>query len=291
VSFETTILPLLALLLILIAAAAHSGWNFLAKQKAHSKDLIWFSSAGASILSLPIVIHTGLSFRDATAPVICLLATGALHLLYTECLLRGYRSGDLSVVYPLARGTGPLLSSLGAILVLRESFSLMAAGGALLVATGIVTICGGLKALLRPHARAGLIWGGLTGIVIASYTLVDGYAARTLLVSPFLIDYAGNAFRTVVLASRANGRWRSLRAEFNQCWKEALGISVLMPLGYILILFAMRVAPISHVAPAREMSMMIGAWMGARLLREGEVKRRVLGSSLIAAGVAALAIS
>jgi uncharacterized membrane protein len=64
-----------------------------------------------------------------------------------------------------------------------------------------------------------------------------------------------------------------------------------MPLGYILILFAMRVAPISHVAPAREISMIIGAWMGARLLREGEVKRRVLGSSLIAAGVAALAIS
>jgi uncharacterized membrane protein len=178
-----------------------------------------------------------------------------------------------------------------AILVLRESFSLMAAAGALLVATGIVTICGGFQALLRPHARAGLIWGTLTGVVIASYTLVDGYAARTLLVSPFLIDYAGNAFRTVVLASRANGRWRSLRAEFHQCWKEALGISVLMPVGYILILFAMRVAPISHVAPAREISMMIGAWMGARLLREGEVKWRMLGSSLMAAGVAALAIS
>ncbi len=126
--------------------------------------------------------------------------------------------------------------------------------------------------------------------MIASYTLVDGYAVRALSISPFLVEYAGNLFRTLLLAVGMKGKSSILAAEYKQCWKEALGISLLMPIGYILVLFAMRIAPISHVAPAREMSMMIGAWMGARLLNEGNVARRVVGSCLIASGVAALAV-
>jgi uncharacterized membrane protein len=284
-------LPLLALLLVIVAAAAHSAWNFLAKQKAHYNNLIWFSSVGESILFLPVVAQAGFHVRNLTASVACLVATGALHLLYTECLLRGYRSGDLSVVYPLARGTGPLLSSIGAIVVLHETLSLTAGMGASLIAIGIVTICGGLRSLTQRAARGGLLWGTLTGFVIASYTLVDGYAVRALSISPFLVEYAGNLFRTILLAVGMKGKSSILAAEYKQCWKEALGISVLMPIGYILVLFAMRIAPISHVAPAREMSMMIGAWMGARLLNEGNVARRVVGSCLIASGVAALAVA
>jgi drug/metabolite transporter (DMT)-like permease len=283
-------LPVFALLLILLAALAHSAWNFLAKRKAEGKNLIWFSSIWESVLFLPVVIQTGFHFRYTLASAACLVGTGVLHLLYTECLLRGYRTGDLSIVYPLARGTGPLLSFAGAILVLRERFSFAGVTGALLVAIGIVTICGGIRALRRRDARSGIFWGSLTGVMIASYTLVDGYAIRDLAVSPFLIEYAGSFLRTFFLALRVKIGSPVLIAEYKQCWKEALGIAILMPIGYILVLFAMRIAPVSHVAPAREMSMMIGAWMGAKLLNEGNVARRVIGSCLIAGGVAALAI-
>jgi uncharacterized membrane protein len=283
-------LPLQALLLVALAAVAHSAWNFLAKRKANSRHLIWFSSIGEAVLFFPIIAQTGLPFRHITATAICLLGTGMLHLLYTECLLRGYRVGDLSVVYPLARGTGPLLAFVGAIVFLREHPSMVAAAGALLVTAGIVTICGGIHALRRQEAHAGVFWGVLTGFVIASYTLVDGYAVRTLAASPFLVEYAGNLFRALVLSAGVRDERSSLAAEYRACWKEALGISVLTPIGYILVLFAMRIAPVSHVAPAREMSMMIGAWMGAKLLNEGNLLRRVAGSCIIATGVAALAI-
>jgi drug/metabolite transporter (DMT)-like permease len=126
--------------------------------------------------------------------------------------------------------------------------------------------------------------------MIASYTLVDGYSVKTLLISPFLVEYAGNLFRTIVLSGGAYRRRASLLPEFAQCWKEASGIAILTPLGYILVLFTMRLAPISHIAPMREMSMMIGMYFGARFLNEGHVVRRVIGSVLIAAGVAALAL-
>jgi uncharacterized membrane protein len=78
--------------------------------------------------------------------------------------------------------------------------------------------------------------------------------------------------------------------EYRHYWKESLGISILTPIGYIFVLFAMRIAPVSHVAPVREMSMIIGAYLGTKLLREGYGGRRMIGTALIAAGVAALTL-
>ena len=117
--------------------------------------------------------------------------------------------------------------------------------------------------------------------MIACYTLVDGYSVKTLLLSPFLVDYAGNLFRTVVLSAGAFRSRASLWPEYTQCWKEASGIGVLTPLGYILVLFAMRLAPVSHVAPVREMSMMIGMYFGAKFLKEGQSFVALLVQSLL----------
>ena len=285
-------MPFTAFLLVTLAAIAHATWNFLAKRAAQSKHLIWFSSATEALLFAPVAawilkhVWTSLSLKSA----LFLLATGVLHLLYTESLLRGYRTGDLTMVYPLARGTGPLLSFLGAVFLLQEHLSLLAATGAVLVSFGILLASGGFSALKDGRNHAGIFWGVATGCTIASYTLVDGYSVKTLLLSPILVDYAGNLFRLVVLSSSAYRRRSTLRLEYAQWWREASGIGLLTPIGYILVLFAMRMAPISHVAPVREMSMMIGMYFGARFLGEGHIVRRLVGSAFIAGGVAALAL-
>jgi len=285
-------LPLSAFVLVVLAAFAHSTWNLLAKHAAHSKHLIWFSSATEALLFAPLAVWllvrgwSGLGLKSA----IFLLATGILHLMYTESLLRGYRAGDLSVVYPLARGTGPLLSFFGAILVLHERLSLQAAVGALLVTFGILLSSGGLPALRQRSNHSGLFWGVATGCTIACYTLVDGYSVKVLLISPFLVEYIGNLFRTTVLSIGAYRQRASFSTEYLKYWKQATGIAILTPAGYILVLFAMRLAPVSHVAPVREMSMILGAFMGARFLGEGHMARRVMGSVLIVAGVAGLAL-
>jgi uncharacterized membrane protein len=321
-------LPLTAFLLVVIAAFAHATWNFLAKRAAHSKNLIWFSSVTEAVLFAPFAIWILLDVWSSLGlkAAIFLLATGILHLLYTESLLRGYRAGDLTVVYPLARGTGPLLSFFGAVLVLHERPTLLAAAGALMITFGVLLSSGGLFAFRDPANRAGLFWGVATGCTIACYTLVDGYSVKVLLLSPLLVDYAGNLFRTIVLsmgAFRKRGSYRiscyaapdrtaraafikesrmefdnatnldrksGLWTEYLQCWKEASAIGILTPVGYILVLFAMRLAPISHVAPLREMSMMIGLFFGAKFLSEGDMVRRMIGSAIIAGGVVALAL-
>lgn len=285
-------MPIKALLLVLVASFAHATWNFLAKRASQHKDLIWFSSAMEALLFAPVAVwilrSSWLALHWKAA--VFLLATGVLHVLYTESLLRGYRVGDLTVVYPLARGTAPLLSFTGAVVLLRERPSLLGVAGALLITLGILLASGGLAGFRHTTKRAGLFWGGATGCTIAAYTLVDGYSVKMLLISPFLVEYAGNLFRMVVLSGGVWRRRASLETEYRSCWRDALGIAVLTPVAYILVLFAMRLAPISHVAPVREMSMMVGMYFGARFLSERNMMRRVVGSVLIVLGVAALAL-
>ena len=284
-------MPLQAFLLVLLAAFAHSTWNLVIKRATGSKHLLLLSSVTEVVLFFPVGIY-GLARSWSVIgwkAVLFLLATGVLHLLYTECLLRGYRASDLSIVYPLARGTGPLLSFFGAVLILQERISLLSAAGALLITFGILLSSGGIYALRHRLHQAGLLWGFAAGFTIACYTLVDGYSVATLLLSPFLVEYASNAVRALLLSVGALRQHTSLVAEYRAYWRNLCAIAVLMPVGYILVLFAMRMAPISHVAPVREMSMIIGAYFGIKFLGEGQAKRRMYGSALIAAGVTAMA--
>jgi drug/metabolite transporter (DMT)-like permease len=284
-------LPLSAFVLVTFAALAHATWNFLAKRAAHSKHLIWFSSVTEALVFAPFAVWIlkdtwrNLGLRAG----LFLLATGILHVLYTESLLRGYRAGELTVVYPLARGSGPLLSFCGAILFLHERPSLLAGAGAILVTFGILLSSGGLFARRHKNSYASVFWGVATGFTIACYTLVDGYSVKALLISPILVEYAGNLFRAVILSRGTYLRRASLRLEYREYWEEASAIALLTPLGYIMVLFAMRLAPVSHVAPVREMSMLVGMYFGARFLNEGQIRRRLIGSAFIAGGVAALA--
>jgi drug/metabolite transporter (DMT)-like permease len=293
-------MSLIALLLVLTAAFTHASWNVLAKHAAHCRFFNWYYSVGAAVLFGPFAWWVSRDFlpHASFAVVLVLLATSVLHALYSECLQRGYRAADLSVVYPVARGTGPLISFIGAIFVLGERPSLIATGGALLVVCGVLMLAGGRRLwneLKKPAATrgtivAGVYWGGLIGLLIAAYTLNDGYAVKVLLVPPILVDYVGNLFRACVLAPQALRQFDVVADEYPRYWKQALGVSILGPTGYILVLYAMTLAPVSHVAPARELSMMIGAWFGARLLGEGHALQRMIAAALIVAGVGALAL-
>ena len=281
----------LALSLVLLAALTHASWNIYAKVAAESRHFVWLFSAGSVLIYGPVVIAVLIVERPVfeARHWLALAATSVLHLLYSLSLQTGYRHSDLSVVYPIARGTGPLLSFIGAGLLLGEALTAQAVAGLLLIVGGILLVAG----LIGHHRRAprvGVFYGLLTGALISAYTLNDGWAVKVLLISPFLIDFTGNLFRMLVLAPRA---WRDrarVALEARTYRKPVIAVSVLGPLGYILVLFAMRLAPISHVAPARELSTLVGAWFGSRLLREDSGPWRIVGAALIVAGVISLAI-
>jgi drug/metabolite transporter (DMT)-like permease len=276
---------------VLLAALTHASWNISAKFAAESRHFVWLFSAGSVLVYGPIVIAVLLVERPQfeARHWLALAATSVLHLLYSLTLQTGYRHSDLSVVYPIARGTGPLLSFIGAAMLLGEVPTLQSVAGLLLIVAGILLVAG----LVGHHERApgvGVVYGLLTGVLIAAYTLNDGWAVKVLLISPFVIDFTGNLFRMLVLAPRA---WRDrarVALEARIYRRPVIVVSVLGPLGYILVLFAMRMAPISHVAPARELSTLVGAWFGSRLLRESSGPWRIAGAALIVAGVISLAV-
>jgi drug/metabolite transporter (DMT)-like permease len=253
---------------------------------------VWLYSALSLLLWAPAVLYALLQ-RHAPYGLpqyLALGGTAVLHLLYSQSLQAGYRAADLSLVYPVARGSGPLLSFAGATLLFGERPGPLALAGLLLIIAGIVLIAD-LHHALHRSALPGLTWGALTGACIAAYTLNDGWAVKALGVSPFLIDFAGNSFRVMALSPQALSDRPDLLREWRAYRRPVLTVAALGPLGYLLVLFAMRRAPISHVAPARELATLVGTWFGARLLGERAAAQRLAGALCIVAGVVSLALS
>lgn len=285
-------MPPSALCAVLLAALCHALWNLEAKRAAGSRHFVWLYSAASMLIWTPAVVGVLLHSRPqfGAAQYAALGGTAILHLLYSLALQAGYRAADLSLVYPVARGSGPLLSFAGAVLLFGERPGPLAIVGLLLIVAGIVLVAN-LHRSLRRAAVPGLMWGALTGGCIAAYTLNDGWAVKVLAVSPFLIDFTGNSFRVLVLSHRALADKRELLREWRDFRRPVLTVALLGPLGYLLVLFAMRVAPISHVAPARELATLVGTWFGARLLGEQAAAQRLAGALCIVAGVISLALS
>ncbi|OYU29041.1 MAG: EamA family transporter [Burkholderiales bacterium PBB2] len=301
----------LALALVLAAAVCHASWNLIAKRSGGGgNEFVLMSSILVGLVWAPVVAWTGIQGVAAWGWLewVVLVVSAAVHVLYFRCLLHGYAVADLTVVYPLARGSGPLLSSVAAVFVLGESLSWLGAAGALSVVAGVFLIAGGpgllrqllgrgeagalseSRAFVRQRLHRGLFWGALTGVFIATYTVIDGYAVKVLLISPILVDYVGNVLRIPVMGPFALRDPARFKAVWRAQWKAALAIAVLGPTSYIMVLYAMQLAPLSHVAPAREVSMLFAALAGGSLLGEGDRWLRLLGAAAIALGVAGLAL-
>lgn len=296
-------MPTLALVLVLVAALLHALWNLAAKHAGGDHRFVALVALFIVVLWAPVGLWAGWDSVPQWGWLEWgfVLASGLVHLAYFNVLLRGYRASDLTVVYPVARGTGPLVSSMLAVLLLGEAMSPHGALGVLAVTLGVFLVAGGprmLRALLRQgdgddadarrRVRLGVGYGAVTGLLIAGYTVIDGYAVKVMLISPILVDYFGNLcripFSLPTLLRDREGTLSAWRAQ----WRWALIVAAISPLAYVMVLYAVRMAPLSHVAPAREVSMLFAALIGGKLLGEGDVGLRIAGASCIALGVAAL---
>ena len=280
-----------ALALILVAAFIHASWNFLAKRAGGGAAFVWLFAALSAVFYLPVAIGVCLWQRPHVGGIEALFLAGSavLHLFYFLLLQRGYAHGDLSVVYPVARGSGPMLATAAAVAVLGERPTVPALIGAALVIAGVFVISGGLQALRRGRAARSVGFGLATGVLIAGYTVWDKVSVSTLLLPPILVDYCSNLGRTVLLTPYALKRRDEVRSLWRHCRREAVWVALLTPLSYILVLTAMVFTPVSYVAPAREVSVLIAVAMGAGLLSEGQAGRRMLAAGVIVIGIVLLA--
>jgi drug/metabolite transporter (DMT)-like permease len=288
-----------ALALVLLAGLIHASWNIAAKKAGGDARFAAFTGLVLLVAWAPLGIWFGIAElpRWGWAQWLLLCASALLHTVYYIVLLRGYRKADLTVVYPLARGSGPLLSSLAAIVLLGEQISALGLAGIAGVVGGVFLVAGGPGLWRASHdpaqrqrVRKGMVYGLLSGAFIASYTVVDGYAVKILLMSPILVDYMGCLLRMVVLAPALLRDPAAAGVLWKRQWKYAVFVGVVSPVSYVLVLYAMQTAPLSHVAPAREVSMLFAALIGGHLLGEGDRALRLIGAACIAAGVMALAL-
>jgi drug/metabolite transporter (DMT)-like permease len=278
-----------ALSLLLAAAVAHAAWNLLAKRTGGGVAIVWCYCAAGVVVWAPLALAAviaGIGQVDGAACAL-MVGSGVLHAAYFLLLQRGYSTGDLSLVYPLARGTGPLLAVPLAALALGERpGALDLIGGAIIVA-GVLSLAG------RPGValRAGAGYALLTGALIAGYTVWDAHAVASLDLSVLTYFWGVELSRALLLGPIALRRRDEVRAAWHDFHTTVLWVGLLSPFAYMLVLGALKIAPVSVVAPAREVSIVLGAALGAWLLGEPAGARRVTAATIVVLGIVLLALS
>ena len=208
-------------------------------------------------------------------------------------LQRGYRVARFSVVYPTARGSGPLFSVLAALALWSERPSALGWAGVAAILGGLLLSARGAgpAAAEAGQPQGGVRWGLLTGLLIAAYTLLDAWAIKALAVSPVVFYALGLLLRTLLLAPLALRQRGEIAARWRERRAAIIAVGVLSPLAYTLVLLALRTVPLSYVAPVREVSMLVGTLLGARLL-DGRVRpAQAAGTATMLLGVVAIALA
>ncbi|MET0136325.1 MAG: DMT family transporter [Kibdelosporangium sp.] len=278
--------------LVLVAALAHAAWNFSAKRASAGGALfVWLYQATSAVICLPVAA-VALVLTDAEPHWNWLFAAGVsavLHVAYGLVLQQGYAVGDMSVVYPVARGSGPLLSVVAAVTFLNERPGPLALLGAAGVVAGVFVV--GLGGGHRVAVGPSLLHGGLTGVAIAGYTLWDAHSVTALAVPPLIYFCTGGVIQSLILAPHAVRSRHLVQDLWRRHRVDVLVIAVLSPLAYVCVLYAMRIAPVSMVAPARELSIVFGSVIAWRWLKEPDPVRRLTGACIVLAGVTAIAFA
>jgi drug/metabolite transporter (DMT)-like permease len=282
-----------SLALLVSAAVLHAVWNFAAKRVGPAGAVfVWCYYTISAVLCLPVAIgylvvaHARLQWWWLVAAA----GTAVLHVAYGLILQRGYTVGDMSVVYPLARGTGPLLSVVAAGLLFGERTGLVGILGVAAVVLGVCVISVNPGAGSGKPQVASVAYGVLTGATIAGYTLWDDRAVSVWVVPPILYFTAGCVLQSAMLTPYALARKRQVACLWRDHRREILTVAVLSPLAYLFVLFAMQTTPVSVVAPVRELSIVIGSVIAWRVLGEPDPVRRLIGAAAVLSGIVGIAI-
>ena len=288
----TTRMSALAIALVLLSALFHALWNYVAKHAKGGAVFIWLMTLIESVILLPFIIYLvvvdGVQIDGLT--LIFLMGSAVLHIAYFLLLLQGYKVGDLSLVYPLARAIGPLIATAFAIVLFQERPTIVALIGGLCICGGAFWLVGDPRKLRERNALAGVRFALYTGLAIASYTLWDSYAVRDLLIAPILLEWGAAFFRMIFLTPTALRNRETLTITWRDDKWRALFVAVFASLAYVLILIALTDSPVSYVAPMRVISTLVGVVMGAQLLQEGQLVRRLSAASVMVIGVIAIGV-
>ena len=276
-------MPIEVTLAVLGAALAHATWNAMIKSSRDALLDMTTVTLAAGIVAAPLLFFAPQPAR-ASWPYIA--ASCVLHIGYYVAVVGAYRAGDLSHGYPIMRGVAPLIVSVCALAWLGEAPAPAVWAGVLLICGGVLSL--GLAGFHWRESRVSTTWALCNAVIIASYTLVDAAGIR-LSGSPagyvlwlFVIDALPFPLAVLLIKKRPALEYAARH------WARGLLGGVLSAGAYGVALWAMTRAPVAAVAALRETSVIFAALIGAWLLKEGHIARRVGGAAVVAAGIIAL---
>lgn len=281
-----------ALVLILIAAFAHATWNLLAKKACGGTAFIWLFTGMSVAIWIPAAAWIFLVQKPTFGwrQVGFVVLSAILQSFYFAFLDKGYEKGDMSIVYPVSRGTGPLIAAFMGIAFLGERPTWLGILGIALMACGIVALTGNPANIMKSDSKAGITYALLCGVSIAAYTICDKIAVSRAMVPPLLMEWGANLVRFIMLTPYILKNRGEAAEQWKVNWKNAVGIGILCPLAYTLVLTAMVMSPVSYIAPAREISILIGTVMGTRLLSEKRSVLKIIGSGAMVIGLIVMSL-
>jgi len=269
-------------MLVLLAAAMHAGWNTIVKMRGDRLVVMGLIAAAGGIIFLP-----GLFLFAAPAPQVwpILALSIAIRCLYSFFLCYAYDHGDLGQVYPIARGTAPLLVAIGAFVIVRESLSLAAFLGIMCLVAGVLSLIFDRGTRLKENKHA-VIYALLTALCIAAYTVVDGIGVRN---SGSVMGFAawltvGDGIFLFLVAAVVRGREAIVRVA-RENYTACLAGGLMQAGAYWIIIVALSVAPMAMVSALRETSVLFAAVLSTLILKEGMGVWRFISASLITFGM------
>jgi drug/metabolite transporter (DMT)-like permease len=288
-------MTLFSLALLVLAAALHALSNALIKLSRDKLAFTWWMLTASAIIGLPLVFFAG---RPQPIGWLIILVSGLIEAVYFITLTRAYSLGDLSQVYPVARGSAPLFVLLWALLLLGERPTPLGVAGIFIVVSGLYLV--NLPALSdwkrpllgfrSPAAR----WALVTGLLISIYTAIDKVGVRYVDPLPYLYLFLVVTWLALSTQWLNPGRRSALRAELRVDERKlvlrATAVALLGGGAYALVLAALRLSPVSYVSPVRELSVVIGAWIGVRFMGEPGGRLRIFAALLVALGIMVIAL-
>lgn len=287
-----------AVLLVLISAFAHASWNLIVKRSGTPELTNWWMATSGAVIMLPTAIVLFILDAPSATGWAFIGGTIGLHILYFFTLGRAYRYGDLSIVYPVARGFGLTLIPVLGVFALGETVSVQASFGMGLILIGIVSV--GLSTRSKDGSRngvrgvfkdKGVMFAIATGALIGSYSVLDKRGVEH--VTPVLYMFfltAGGSLGTLALMHRGYSR-AQFTGEMRTHWRAIILGGMLQFLAYALVLSALRISQVSYVGPFREIAIGFGVVMGALILKERVSRARAVGAGSVALGAITIAFA
>jgi drug/metabolite transporter (DMT)-like permease len=272
---------------VLFAAACHAGWNAAIKRTLDPLATTALIALGAGLVALVAVPLVGIP-EPASWP--WLIASVIIHLFYFAGLIESYRVGDMGQVYPIARGSAPLMTAIITTVFVGEKLGLTGWAGIILLAAGVLLLSlRGGRGLQRLDSHA-VGFALFTAVTISAYSVVDGIGGR--LAGPgkayayAVWLFVGNAVLVVIYATARRGR--AILPAFAPHWKTGLAGGLLTMVSYGIVIWAMTRAPIAMVAALRETSVLFGALITVVFLKEPLRVSRVIAATMIVVGLVSI---